>query len=258
MTNTCKYVVFDLDETLGYFTELGIIWNCVRKPPNKYHQQQLFNKLCDIFIKDYFRPGIFKALRYLKAQKNVKVILYTNNTGELSWLKLIINFMEHKSETIGLFTTIVPGFKPNVKGLNKRKTPIKTYYELIRCAKIPAQSHIIFFDDRLHQYMKHKNVTYNRVAVFYKALTPEHIIKTLNHNNINIYKPEFVNIINNLHNFYRNMNLHQGKRPIIHSVDILTPLQHFLKPKFRNSHKTVKHSSNFNKTRKRLLNTQIE
>ena len=26
-----KIVVFDLDETLGYFTELGIFWDCLKK-----------------------------------------------------------------------------------------------------------------------------------------------------------------------------------------------------------------------------------
>ena len=59
-----KYIVFDLDETLGYFTEIGIIWNCLKTSYN-ISGQRYFDKLCETFEKEYFRPGIFKALNYI-------------------------------------------------------------------------------------------------------------------------------------------------------------------------------------------------
>ena len=34
-----KIVVFDLDETLGYFVELGLFWDCLQTYLNKYDAQ---------------------------------------------------------------------------------------------------------------------------------------------------------------------------------------------------------------------------
>ena len=34
-----KYVVFDLDETLGYFTELGIFWDSLKSVLKKFNSK---------------------------------------------------------------------------------------------------------------------------------------------------------------------------------------------------------------------------
>jgi len=48
-----KIVVFDLDETLGYFTELGIFWDCLKnylKIENNETLTQIdFNDMLDLF-----------------------------------------------------------------------------------------------------------------------------------------------------------------------------------------------------------------
>ena len=49
-----KIVVFDLDETLGYFTELGIFWDCLKnylkiKNVNKTLSQTDFNNVLDLY-----------------------------------------------------------------------------------------------------------------------------------------------------------------------------------------------------------------
>jgi hypothetical protein len=172
-----KYVVFDLDETLGYFTEIGIIWNCLKTSYN-ISGQIYFDKLCETFEKQYFRPGIFKALHYLY-KKKAKVVLYTNNTGELSWLKMIISYLEKRSNARGLFIEIVPGYKPGMKGPCARKSFDKTYPEVLRCAKLPPDSKLMFFDDQPHPGMKHPNVKYVRVKAYLHPIRPAHIIEIL-------------------------------------------------------------------------------
>ena len=54
MNCTNKIVVFDLDETLGYFTELGMVWDALtnyikNNNVNIARNQDLFNKILDLY-----------------------------------------------------------------------------------------------------------------------------------------------------------------------------------------------------------------
>lgn len=241
-----KYVVFDLDETLGYFTEIGIIWNCLKTSYN-ISGQRYFDKLCETFEKEYFRPGIFNALHYLHKQK-AKVVLYTNNTGELSWLKLIISYLEKRANARGLFIEIVPGYKNHIRGPYARSSINKTYPEILRCAKLPPDSKVIFFDDQSHQGMRHPNVKYIRVKAYFHPLRPGIIIDRLQHSyfsfldygtNSYIYK-----CIRNFHNHYAAQGYHyQTSR--VSDKDIIKHLRKFYGTTRRNRKK------NDNKTRKK-------
>jgi hypothetical protein len=174
-----KYVIFDLDETLGYFTELGVIWGCLQKL-HRVSGQAAFNSLCSLFENDYFRPGIFSVLKYLKSKEStVKVVLYTNNTGSLQWLKHIISFLEERSEAEGLFSKIIPGYRKGLDGPRDRRTYEKTYREIIRCANIPKTAKIIFFDDVYHEKMVNQNVKYVQVKPYLKMNHSKTIIDKL-------------------------------------------------------------------------------
>jgi len=229
-----KYVIFDLDETLGFFTELGIIWNCLTS-----HQavtgQKCFDELCLLFEKEIFRPGIFSALNLLKInRKHVKVILYTNNNGGIEWLNHIISFMERRINARGLFSKIIPGYDPNLKEKDSRKTFDKTYSEIIRCADIPRDAKIIFFDDLIHPEMKHKNVTYIRVKPFCVPLKPSYVINKLqrsffgfiNYSNM-IY---LRNCIDKYHTYYAGHLLERTNNKVS-NTDIFIPLIKFLNEK---------------------------
>ena len=67
-----KIVVFDLDETLGYFSQLGIFWDIIQKyqKNNKKHtvSQVDFNKILDLFP-EFVRPNIYNILLFLKTKK---------------------------------------------------------------------------------------------------------------------------------------------------------------------------------------------
>ena len=67
-----KIVVFDLDETLGYFTEFGIFWDCLThysKDKNELSLTQSdFNDILDLYP-EFLRPNIINILNYLKNKK---------------------------------------------------------------------------------------------------------------------------------------------------------------------------------------------
>ena len=70
---TSKIVVFDLDETLGYFMELGMFWDALKayikhKQINEPINKLLFNKVLDLYP-EFLRPNILNILNYLKKKK---------------------------------------------------------------------------------------------------------------------------------------------------------------------------------------------
>lgn len=71
-----KIVVFDLDETLGYFVQYGIFWDCLnsyllQKSSAKLNQldQPDFDTTLDLYP-EFLRPNIINILDYLK-KKNI-------------------------------------------------------------------------------------------------------------------------------------------------------------------------------------------
>ena len=67
VTSANKIVVFDLDETLGYFVELGLFWDCIQAYIDKCDiqfimGQQEFNSLLDLFP-EFIRPNMFQILQ---------------------------------------------------------------------------------------------------------------------------------------------------------------------------------------------------
>ena len=74
MTCHSKIVVFDLDETLGYFMELGMFWDALKayiKNKNSKKitiDQALFNNILDLYP-EFLRPNIIGILSYLKKKK---------------------------------------------------------------------------------------------------------------------------------------------------------------------------------------------
>ena len=69
-----KIVVFDLDETLGYFVELGIFCDAIENYLQRDITNSEFNKIMDLFP-EFMRPNIIQILDYLKL-KNVEVKEY--------------------------------------------------------------------------------------------------------------------------------------------------------------------------------------
>lgn len=178
-----KIVVFDLDETLGYFTEFGIFWDSLAnylKTQNKYILTQSdFDEILDLYP-EFLRPNIINILTYLKNKKQTncchKMMIYTNNNGPREWSQHIIKYFERKIN-YKLIDQLIAAFKVNGKTVEIcRTTHNKTHDDLIRCTKIPASAEICFLDDTFYPEMANDNIYYINVKPYYHDLNFDYMI----------------------------------------------------------------------------------
>lgn len=176
-----KIVVFDLDETLGCFTQFGIFYDSLL---NYLHVNQLndsdFDKLLDLYP-EFLRPNIVPILAYLKGKKQSKcchkVMIYTNNNGPKSWAKQIVGYFERKLR-FKLIDQIIAAFKINGTSVEIcRTTHHKTYKDLITCTKIPENAEICFMDDSYYPDMAHENIYYINIKPYYHDLSFSDMIR---------------------------------------------------------------------------------
>jgi len=186
-----KIVVFDLDETLGYFTQYGIFWDSLvnyLKIKNKNELTQTdFDEILDLFP-EFLRPNIINILTYLKNKKKTncchKMMIYTNNTGPREWARHIISYFERKIN-YKLVDQIIAAFKINGKRVEIcRTTQNKTHKDLIKCTKIPIDAEICFMDDCFYPDMAHDNIYYINIKPYYYDLSFEYMLAKLTNSNV--------------------------------------------------------------------------
>lgn len=192
-----KIVVFDLDETLGYFVEFGIFWDCLHKYLIQHYDisnnheysdtdytielnQQYFNAILNLYP-EFLRPNIIPILNYLKQKKQSKccqqMMVYTNNQGPRKWAHKLINYFESKIN-YKLFDQIIAAFKINGKRVEIcRSSHNKSYKDLIRCTKIPLHAEICFLDDNYFPEMTNQNVYYINLKPYTHDLKFEEMIE---------------------------------------------------------------------------------
>ena len=174
-----KVVVFDLDETLGCFEELGTLCTLI----DEYHggkqkSYSMFNDLLDLYP-EFIRPQIITILKYLlhkrKEHKCKYIMIYTNNQGERAWVEHIKAYFEKKLNS-KIFEQIISAFKVDGKIVElHRTTHDKTVDDFFRCTKLPRDIEICFVDDLFHPRMEDDNVYYIHVKA-YKHYIPSSIL----------------------------------------------------------------------------------
>ena len=157
-------IVFDLDETIGHFSQLYAIYIKMKQIYNfeisVTHLHSLFQK----YIKA-FRPGIFLLFAYIKVLKesnaHLLTVLYTNTTLPKIWIHAIITFIEkkiHLQESSTLFDHVIDITHP------LRKTLKKNIKDLTFICKIaPDNMAILFIDNVKHTSIHHKYMIYTHV-----------------------------------------------------------------------------------------------
>ena len=263
-----KIVVFDLDETLGYFTEFGIFWDSLLyyvKLKNKpILTQSDFDDILDLFT-EFLRPNIINILLYLKEKKNSncchKMMIYTNNNGPKEWANHIIKYFEKKIN-FKLIDQLISAFKVNGKNVEIcRTTHNKTHKDLIRCTKIPVNSEICFLDDTFYPEMANDNIYYINVKPYYYDLQFDYMINKFKESSVGkkiIYNDiEFEKIMMENINIYKynciEKDLNEYEVDKILGKQIIKHLQEFfIKPKrnktIRNkSKKSALHSKTYKK-----------
>lgn len=175
-------VVFDMDETLGQFSQLGIIVDGIEKVLKKKLNQMEFNNLLDIFHL-YLRTDILKTLNYLKNKKEKKnldkVIIYTNNQGPKEWSNKIKNYFNYKLK-YNLFDQVIGAYMINGKYVERLRTSHnKRYNDLIRIARLPYNTKICFIDDLYHMEMENQNLFYINIHPYEYEYTYNNILLIL-------------------------------------------------------------------------------
>jgi len=204
-----KVVVFDVDETLGNFTQFSIFGHVLEEYFNKPDIiYRYFNDLVDLYP-EIIRPNMVRILDYIRKKKNAgvcnKVMIYTNNAGPDKWVGHIRGYFEHKlraaasasssSTTNGglaivppLFDHTIGGFKPNhdtttrlSSSYPQRTTNQKTVKEFIRCGRLPADIEICFLDDLEHPKMVDERVYYIKLQAYHSYIPFElFVVRFLN------------------------------------------------------------------------------
>lgn len=180
-------VVFDMDETLGHFSQLNIFWSILKdyfSNHNYNYDYKDFFKLLDTFNL-FLRPEIIKILNYLIEEKKNKrcdkIMIYTNNQGPKSWAELIRDYFHDKLK-YKIFDQIIGAFKVGGKQIEVCRTShYKSVKDLINCTKLPDETKILFIDDQHHPEMEGNNVVYLHIKPY-------------------IYKYKFIDMINSYYN----------------------------------------------------------
>tara|TARA_B100001094_G_C18182248_1_gene801637 strand:- start:2322 stop:3188 length:867 start_codon:yes stop_codon:yes gene_type:complete len=217
--NNNKVVVFDLDETLGYFTELGVFYDGLQDYYDKNLPYNYVEKLLDLYP-EFLRRGIINILKYIKTRKqsgNCRgVYIYTNNQGPKIWANSIKNYLNKKIDSnYKLFDKVIGAYKVGKDIIEPcRTTHNKTVNDFLNCAGLPNNTEIFFLDDQYHKDMRVRNDK----VIYYLHLEPY------------IYQISSTDMINR----YLKSNLWKGsveeedefRRFMYHYMDDIEPIKH--------------------------------
>lgn len=194
LTPSPKIIVFDLDETLGSFFLLNILWcglNQIRNN-NNFFEQTEFNQLLDLYP-EFLRYGILHIVEFLYNKKKQglisKIYIYTNNHCTPPWVSLISNYFNYKlgisSGSEPIFDKTICAFKINNKVLEiSRTTHEKTYSDFITCTMLPKCTEICFIDNTHHKNMVTEKVYYIQPRAYCHHLHPNTVLDRFYASNI--------------------------------------------------------------------------
>ena len=180
-TPSSKVVVFDLDETLGSFSDLYLLWTGIKHICPEFDD---FSALLDLYP-EFLRYNILYILQYLyekKVEKKCdKIYIYTNNQClSREWVSLIINYFNDKmkgNKDTTLFDQVISAFKIGNTNIElSRTTHEKTYNDLICCTMLPKNTEICFIDDTEFMKMKQDKVYYIHPKAYIHSLTVQQMI----------------------------------------------------------------------------------
>jgi len=176
-----KVIVFDLDETFGYFFELKILWNYITSIGPDFSTPDIFNVLLDMYP-EFLRYGIISILDYIYNKKLSgkchKVYVFTNNKYDHSWVNLILDYFVYKLDCkTKLFDQVIYAFKINNKQIEvKRTKQTKTYEDFINCTMLPYSTEICFVDNNYFPDMNNERVYYIQPLSYYHNMKKEEIM----------------------------------------------------------------------------------
>lgn len=198
--NNEKVVAFDLDETLGSFTDLEILWRGILQCFNQNEPVSIsFSDVLDLYP-EFLRYGIIPILEFLLIKKRERecagLYVYTNNQCPQIWTDMICDYLNKKVCANGedlLFDKIIYAFKVNNKIVElSRTTNEKTYIDFIKCTLLPKNTEICFIDNTYYRHMNNSRVYYIKPLAYVHSLSQDEIITRFS--NSDVGKKLFPNI----------------------------------------------------------------
>jgi len=262
-----KAVVFDLDETIGSFSDLAILCNYLEKlniitiEPAIEITQPLFNELLDMYP-EFLRYGMLIIFEYLKYKKKLgecyKIFIYTNNQHSKIWTTYITNYIDFKLNSVKLIDQTICAFKINNKIVEPLRTTMKkTYEDFIKCSLLSKRVELAFIDDTYYDKMNTDQIYYIQPLPYYHYLTNSEIISRFMNVSVfhNITEMEKGIIQNELHNIFSIRNdltyedfLINNKMTLTHNnIYISKKIMYYVKDFFyltKRKFKTKKHKPN--------------
>lgn len=181
-----KHFVFDLDETLGSFSDMYCLWKGIQSIALKNNikttiNQAIFNEIMNLYP-EFLRYGITTILEYLyhKKQKNQcgSIFIYTNNQCDPPWIHLIISYFETQFDMKGLFEKPICAFKINNKTVDRRRTTQeKSYSDFLNCTLLSKSAELCFIDDVFFPKMLKDQVFYLQPKPYFHSLGKNEIIE---------------------------------------------------------------------------------
>jgi hypothetical protein len=185
-----KVVAFDLDETLGSFGSLDVLWRGLiqlkrEKPGTPFKEtQEYFDRLLDLYP-EFLRTGILPILRLLSIKKEAGkcdgVFIYTNNQCPPSWTEMIANYLSKRANSATpLFDKLILAFKLKNRPLETMRTSNdKLYSDLIRCAMLTTDTEILFMDNTFYPGMKTKRVYFVQPKAYFHGVSVSEIMRRI-------------------------------------------------------------------------------
>jgi len=178
-----KHFIFDLDETIGSFSELYLLFQCINSLPTSLHKDPklLVDELLLLFP-EFFRHGIDVIMAYLYKKKRAGacsgVHIYTNNSClPDTWCYFIMNFIEERWNMKGLFDSVIRAFKINGKIVeHKRTMSEKAHKDLLNCLLLPYDTEFCFIDNEHYAKMEHRYVYYLQPRPYYHYMNRKQIL----------------------------------------------------------------------------------
>jgi len=246
-------IVFDMDETLGSFSQLYRFWNLTKIYLNKPTlENNYFYTIIDLFPL-FLRPNILFLLELIKKKKITKVcdyvMIYTNNNGPNEWANLIKSYFHYKLD-YELFDKIIRAFKIHGKHIELcRSSHEKSFKDLINCTQLPINTKVCFLDDQQHNEMHHKNVVYINIEPYHYNIKYEIMASKFYNKFSNIFENEINDFVNYIHLNTSNHNLNSlNKSKIQKNIDLLLTYEIIKQIKIffkSNKHKTQRNKKNY-------------
>jgi len=185
MSHGMKVVSFDVDETLGSFSDLFVLWNQVRPQTTSIDAlRTAFLSLARMYP-EFLRPNIVASLKYIHSKiqnrQSHKIYLYTNNQCTYpEWIQLLVYYMDdlvHGNQEPTIFEKPICAFKIQNQVVEPRRTSYaKSHADFIQCTFLPKCTEICFVDDTKYEQMIHARVYYIQPPPYRHPLS-SHVIR---------------------------------------------------------------------------------